>query len=115
MANKKGRPVGSGNPFQKGNDDVHGIVRDFYGPSAYKIAAIRKEHINKGCHTCMKEAEDRLYGRPPQEIKNTGLRQPPLILMFPPGTPAPQLQETAIEAEVLSSVEEVDEVQDLNS
>ena len=83
MTNKGGRPKGSGNPFLKGDLDIHGVVRDFYGPSAYKIAIVRRKHIEKGCHTCMKEAEDRMYGRPPQEIKHTGKRQPPLVLMFP--------------------------------
>jgi hypothetical protein len=79
--NKGGRPIGSGNPFRHEHGDVHQIVRDYYGPVAYKIAQVRRAHIEKGCHLCMKEAEDRLYGRPPQEIKHTGEKQPPLILM----------------------------------
>ena len=79
--NKGGRPIGSGNPFKHSDADIHDIVRDYYGPAAYKIAQMRRAHIEKGCHLCMKEAEDRLYGRPPQKIEHTGERQPPLILM----------------------------------
>lgn len=104
MTNKGGRPKGSGNPFLKGDLDIHGVVRDFYGPSAYKIAIVRRKHIEDGCHTCMKEAEDRMYGRPPQEIKHTGRAQAPIVLIAP-AIPQPQLEEetpidvTAVEVE----------------
>lgn len=108
MGNKGGRPVGSGNPFKHSDADVHDIVRDYYGASAYKIAQMRRAHIEKGCHVCMKEAEDRLYGRPPQEVKHTGERQPPLILMAVPERgmitrvrPCDQLKAGVIEGEVV--------------
>lgn len=116
-AKKRGRPVGSGDPFKKAGS-IHEVLKNLYGTSAYKISAVRKAHIDKGCHMCMKEAEDRLYGKASQEVKYTGKNLQPIILVSVNDRPIigqqAQLEEGAEEA-VFDEVEEEDAAEAVDS
>lgn len=77
------RIAGSRNLFKHLGIDPQQIVNAHYGAAFLTVARKRKDHIGskKGCHVCMEAVEMRLLGKPPQEIKHSGGRIQPIVLV----------------------------------
>jgi hypothetical protein len=77
------RTTGSRNHFKKPGVDVRDLVETRYGAVWNAVTEMRRQHVHRkgGCHICAQAIEDRLLGKPPVEVKHTGKKLQPIILL----------------------------------
>lgn len=97
-----GRPKGSRNVFRDKDANHQEMLRKEYGTAWASVVRFRKACIRKkgGCHTCAEAIENRLFGKPPQEIKPSGGKVTPMVLVSIVGGALAEPQPT-VEVEVV--------------